>query len=168
MVKFFVSVQRAALGTRLRVYTQSDPASLIELLKRYGVAEWTTIQRVAPGALPRELRSANVGLSFVRPTLSKMVSSPTKVGEYLAAGLPVVSTTRIGDLDEMLAGTGNHKLGVIVSEDSEAAYAKAAHELIALMQTEGVRDRCRAAARHLLDLETVGWPPYRRLYERLA
>jgi glycosyltransferase involved in cell wall biosynthesis len=97
-----------------------------------------------------------------------MVSSPTKIGEYLAAGLPVVSTAHIGDLDEMLAGGGNQRLGVIVTEDSEAAYEKAAHELIALMQTEGVRERCRVAARQLLDLETVGWPRYRRMYERLA
>ena len=47
--------------------------------------------------------TADAGLSLIKPCLSKRSSSPTKVGEYLAAGLPVVSTAGIGDCDRQLA-----------------------------------------------------------------
>ena len=45
---------------------------------------------VAPGApvfSPVELAMADAGLSFIKPCLSKLASSPTKLAEYLAAGL---------------------------------------------------------------------------------
>ncbi len=55
--------------------------------------------------------AAQLGLSFVRPCPSKVSSSPTKIGEYLAAGLPVISTAGIGDVDELLDRVERRRAG---------------------------------------------------------
>ena len=52
-------------------------------------------------------------MSFIKPCLSKLSSSPTKVGEYLAAGLPVISTAGIGDVDDLLTGRNNGGRGPV-------------------------------------------------------
>jgi len=62
------------------------------------------VGRLAAGDVAAALRDADAGLSFVKPCVSKLASSPTKIGEYLAIGLPVVSTTGIGDIDQLLSG----------------------------------------------------------------
>ena len=43
-----------------------------------------------PGEVPRYLKAADVAISFIKPCYSKQSSSPTKIAEYLASGLPVV------------------------------------------------------------------------------
>src|SRR5690606_37170786 len=58
---------------------------------------WATIG-APPRSVPGYLAGADVGLSFRKSTFSQRASSPINVGEYLASGLPVVSTSGVGDL----------------------------------------------------------------------
>ena len=68
-----------------------------DLAGRVGVAP--RILSAPHHEIPHWLAAADVGISLVRPGFSKTASAPTKVGEYLACGLAVVSTGGIGDLD---------------------------------------------------------------------
>src|SRR5581483_635896 len=115
--------------------------------------------------IPALRRNCDAALSFIRPCLSKQASSPTKIAEYLAAGIPVVTNTGIGDLDQLV---NSERVGVAVSEFSDEGYRRAARELVALLEDPGVRDRCTAAAHKYFDLEQVGWARYRAVYELLA
>jgi glycosyltransferase involved in cell wall biosynthesis len=78
--------------------------------------------------------------------------------------LPVVSNAGIGDLDELIAG---ERIGVLLREFTPEAYAGAIEELDALSAEEDLRARCQAVARREFDLQRVGGPRYRRLYQRL-
>jgi len=68
-----------------------------DLARRVGVAP--RILSAPYHEVPQWLAASDVGLSLVRPGFSKTASAPTKVGEYLACGLAVVSTRGVGDLD---------------------------------------------------------------------
>jgi glycosyltransferase involved in cell wall biosynthesis len=169
MVEFFAFARRSIPGLYWQVWTQSDPAPLRRLLEARQLADHVQIGRASPEALPGELGKARAALSFIKPCLSKLASSPTKVGEYLAAGLPVVSTAGIGDLDSLLgeSGGGDGAVGVVVRECSEEGYREALPRLLRLLEDPGTPARCRAAAREF-DLETVGWSRYRALYRMLG
>jgi Methyltransferase domain len=99
----------------------------------------------------------------VIPSPSKLASSPTKIGEYLAAGLPVISTAGIGDVDEQLADAG-----VILRELSADGYREAAHRLALLIGDAATRERCVEIAERQLSLDRVGIPAYEALYAYLA
>ena len=58
---------------------------------------------VPPAGMPAALVAGDVGLSFIQPCFSKTGSSPTKVAEYLACGLPVVVNAGIGDQGALAA-----------------------------------------------------------------
>lgn len=49
--------------------------------------------------VPEYLSIAQYGLFFIRNTYSKSASSPTKLGEMLLMGLPVICNKGVGDLD---------------------------------------------------------------------
>jgi hypothetical protein len=56
---------------------------------------------VAHHEVPVRLAGAHVGFLLRRSSPVNEVSSPTKFGEYLAAGLPVVMTDGIGDFTDL-------------------------------------------------------------------
>lgn len=80
-----------ALGSRLRlVGPVAEPAN--PLWRNLTAAGAQLVGPLAPAALARELAASSVGLVPYRSTPLTRGISPLKTFEYLAAGLPVVST----------------------------------------------------------------------------
>jgi glycosyltransferase involved in cell wall biosynthesis len=166
MVDFHAAARRLDPELLFVVLSQSDPEIIEREFARAGIAEDDyRVTRAEPADVGRYLQAAEFGISFVRPCFSKISSSPTKVGEYLAAGLPVVSTAGIGDVDEMLE---RNRVGVFVRELSPSAYEAAAREALELAREPPTRERCRAVARERLSLAEVGIPRYDELYREVA
>jgi glycosyltransferase involved in cell wall biosynthesis len=97
--------------------------------------------------VPSYLRAADIGVFFYRPTYSKLSTCPTKLGELLAMGIPVVTNSGIGDVDQIVETLG---AGVIVREFTEAAYAQSAEQLCRLRNIDPYS--LRARAQELFDL----------------
>jgi glycosyltransferase involved in cell wall biosynthesis len=166
MVDFHAAARQLDPELLFVVLSQSDPEIIEREFARAGIGgDDFRITRAEPADVGRYLQAADYGISFVRPCFSKISSSPTKVGEYLAAGLPVVSTAGIGDVDELLE---RNRVGVVVRELSPSAYEVAAREALELARDPGTRERCRAAARERLSLAHVGIPRYDELYRKVA
>ena len=53
--------------------------------------------------MPRLLSCIDVITSFIEPTYSKISSSPTKIAEAFAEGIPVICNTGIGDTEEIIS-----------------------------------------------------------------
>lgn len=147
------------------ILTQSAPELIRRPLSALGVGEaGYRIQRVAPADIPRYLRAADIGLSFIKPCYSKLASSPTKFAEYLASGLPVICNPGIGDVDAVVE---QDRVGVLVPDFTTEAYLRALERADALRAEPDLPERCRASARGRFDLRAVGGVSYRRLYERV-
>jgi glycosyltransferase involved in cell wall biosynthesis len=165
MSQFLASAHRQDPNTFSLILTQSQPEMMSGPLRALGLAENDyLIRRVTPADVPRYLQAADLSLSFIKPCYSKLASSPTKIAEALASGLPIISNEGIGDLDAMIEGD---KVGVIVREFNEAAYLEALSAVDAIRQDKSMAARCRASAVNRFDLATVGGPRYVRLYQRL-
>jgi glycosyltransferase involved in cell wall biosynthesis len=93
-----------------------------------------------------------------------MASSPTKIPEYLAAGLAVVCNAGIGDMDELVT---RERVGVVLSEFNEQSYRAAAEQALALSEDNQARVRAVQAAHQYFDLKTVGGRGYINVYRRL-
>lgn len=166
MGRFFLKIrERRAGGATLRIMTQSSSEAVAARLLSVGLSrEDFRVGAVAPAEVPAYLRRARLGLSFRKPTFSQIAASPTKIPEYLAAGLPVVCNAGIGDTDDLLK---SERVGIIVESFSEAGLAQAAERALALVSEPLLRTRCVEAARKHFDLHKVGGTRYRNVYRRL-
>jgi glycosyltransferase involved in cell wall biosynthesis len=166
MVDFFVAAREHVPGLLFLILTQADREPALQALAARGVGQADyRIAQAPPGEIGRYLAAADAGISFIRPCLSKISSSPTKIGEYLAAGLPVISGTGIGDVDALLSdGT----TGVLITEFGAPGYRTAAVRMAELIADPQTRGRCQELARRELSLETVGIPRYETVYGRIA
>jgi glycosyltransferase involved in cell wall biosynthesis len=166
MADFVAAARRSEPELLFLIVTQADPAPMLRELERCGIGpDDYRILRAEPEEIGRYLAAADAGLSFVRPCFSKISSSPTKIGEYLAAGLPVVSTAGIGDVDALLR---DNRVGALVEDFSPQAYEAAVGTVRELRADPGTRQHCAAVARENLSLREVGIPRYDALYRRLA
>jgi glycosyltransferase involved in cell wall biosynthesis len=147
------------------VLTQSPPEMIVSRLNALGVARSDyLVNKVAPADAPRYLKAADFAVSLIKPCYSKLSSSPTKIAEYLASGLPVITNAGIGDLDDVIA---EDNVGVILDAFNQESYRRALEGMKALLLDRGIADRCRESARKRFDLTSVGGARYRRLYRRV-
>jgi glycosyltransferase involved in cell wall biosynthesis len=170
LARFAGVFRRRAEGgapARFLLLTRSEPKDLVARLMKEGFpAAGITVVRARPDEMPGYLSAGDLGLSFIQSCFSKMGSSPTKVAEYLAAGLPVVLNGDIGDQRDL--ATERDACVVLPSyrEDAVVAAADHARSLVARPLAERVAATRRVAAARL-DLEAVGVARYARLYDRI-
>jgi glycosyltransferase involved in cell wall biosynthesis len=147
------------------ILTQGSADVLVESLLTAGFsADDIRVLNVAADDVPKFLRAADVGLAPVRPSFSGRASSPTRFAEYLAAGLPVLATAGIGDLD---ADIQAYRVGVTLDSFDRATCTAALDALERLRRDPDLGNRCQQLRQHRYDLHAVGGPRYRRLYQRL-
>ena len=89
-------------------------AELRQQVKRLGITEKVVFTGfVSYEELPRYLKIADIALNTLEPTLVANVAFPNKVLQYMAAGLPVVST-RLDGLEQ----TFGERAGITWASDS--------------------------------------------------
>ena len=165
MGRFFLALRKRRGDAFLHVLTSSNHRWARAELLDAGLNEKDfEIIAISPAEIPRYLVSADVGLSFRKATFSQTAASPTKVPEYLAAGIPVVSTAGVGDIDELIQ---SHHIGVLLDIFDETKVDQAIEKLEQLLADPTLPERCRNVAIRHFDLGGVGVARYLSVYYRL-
>ncbi|MEK7744097.1 MAG: glycosyltransferase, partial [Elusimicrobiota bacterium] len=164
MLDFFKVVSGRIPNACFTFLTHDEPESIYAVAKDRGA----DLSRIAVKALkmqeiPDSLNGAHAGIFFINP-YKRYNSSPIKIGEYLASGIPVIVNSGIGDCDEVIL---KEKVGVIINDFSLEEYERAAEELNSLMSEGNIlRERCVQAAEKHFSLK-MGIKKYRDIYGRL-
>lgn len=159
---FFAAARAADPRVFVMILTQRQAEKAAEGLRAKGFGDSDFfVGSVPPNELPRYLSAADGSISFIKKCYSKQASSPTKNAEYLAAGLPIVANSGVGDVDRDI---GEDDVGVLIDDFDGDTLAAAVNRLRGLTD---IRDRCRDSARKRFDLKSVGGVRYRQLYARL-
>ena len=165
MADFFASLVRRNSQAHLLWLTTGSHDRVRELMNSRNIKTSNySVLSVAAGDVPSYLAAADAGLSFIKRCVSKVASSPTKNGEYLACGLPVIINEGIGDSDALV---DEWHAGVLIEEFNETEYEAAAREIEAMVTAPEARVKARRVAEQLFHLETVGGARYAALYRRV-
>ncbi len=158
-------------GTLNRYYDVGTMLDLIAEMRRRGPVEFVVaspaqtdwedklaavdVRRVSatPGEMAGLVSSCHVGLSVCRDDAgsSLLAAMPTKIGEFLAAGRPVVVNPGLVDAAAMLERNG---CGVALGSTSATGAAGAAGRLEELLADPGTPARCRSLAEAHFDLNS--------------
>lgn len=165
MGRLFLSLKAYKPDAFLRVFTTSSPETAAERLHRVGLEPTElAVCKATPEEVMSFLPRARLALSFRKSGASQMAACPTKIPEYLAAGLPVVCSAGAGDMDDLLE---RERVGIVITRMDSLAYKEAVERILVLLKEENVPDRCREVARKYFDLDSIGTARYRRIYSRL-
>jgi glycosyltransferase involved in cell wall biosynthesis len=105
-----------------------------------------------PGEMPELVSSCHIGLSVCRDDsgASLLAAMPTKIGEFLASGRPVVVNPGLVDAAEMLERAG---CGIAFGSASATGVVDATDRLDELLVDRGTPARCRSLAESHFDLD---------------
>jgi glycosyltransferase involved in cell wall biosynthesis len=161
MLDFFRTYSRRHPGARFLFITREDAGAIRAEADRHGIRnEELVIRPARREEVPRLLAAADLGIAFKQPSFSALGCSPTKMGEMMAVGLPIIANAGVGDVAEILART---RAGVTVSHFDEAAYARALDEL----DRGHAREQRRQTAVACFDI-ALGVERYDRIYRHLS
>ena len=162
MADFFAVLKRQRPDAHLLWLTNGSHDRVKQLMKSRNIAaDDFSVTSVPAYVVPSYLSAADAGLSFIKPCLSKLASSPTKNAEYLACGLPLIINSGIGDSDALVKEWGG---GVLLTDFTEHEYTRIGERI---QRMAAQREKARAIAEAVFDLETVGAERYAALYERV-
>lgn len=109
----------------------------------------------------RLLSAMDILVSFIQPSYARMASSPTKLAESFAAGIPAICNFGVGDVATLMQEL---EAGATVDAESDIALAGLVPQLDAIKAKGGAR--LRLIAREKLGLEIAN-DRYKKVYFRL-
>jgi glycosyltransferase involved in cell wall biosynthesis len=123
--------------------TNDNPVHILSAATQSGIAAASIrIKPATRSEVPLFIAACDYSLFFIKPVFSKKASSPTKQGEIMAMGKPVICNSNVGDTDYVVE---QYHSGVLVNDFSEKDYKKAIEEITvndhfdAAMIREGAR-----------------------------
>jgi glycosyltransferase involved in cell wall biosynthesis len=150
--RFVAAMRKVRPDATLTVVSRADRGLVESMLDSSGLArEAWALKGLAHSDVPAELQRHDAGLFFLTQGLSEHGCSPTKIGEYWACGLPVVTTPNVSDTDAIVR---DGRVGVVVGSKETGAFDGAARALVDLLKDPELAGRCRRAAENAYSLES--------------
>jgi glycosyltransferase involved in cell wall biosynthesis len=165
LAAFFRALDVSHPDTRMAVITPEDETAIRDALAdNQAPVDRVAIFGVPSARVPEELIRLSAVAMFMETSIAKLGSCPTRMGEVLACGLPVVANPGIGDVAEIIR---RYQVGLLVEDASDEAMAAAVEALAVLLRDPALSARCRAAAEDWFSLRK-GADAYDRLYWELG
>lgn len=117
--------------------------------ERLGIGE-DLIVSASHSEMPKVVKDSHFGIAICKQDnlVSLSAAVPTKIGEFLASGRPVIVSNGIGDLDQMLTGT---RTGVVIAHSD--SLLTVAEQISLLINDPGTPERCRELATQHFDMK---------------
>lgn len=145
MLDFFKVLKEKISDAKFLILTPDRDASVYFLADKKGIDRRAIVVKFAErNDLVDCLSVSDLSMFFIKPAFSKLGSSPTKLGELLAMGIPVVCNEGIGDVDKIIAET---KGGYVVKGFTQQEYERGVEEILLLKSTltpVQIRDNAKA------------------------
>ncbi len=107
------------------------------------------------------VKSSNINISFIKPVYSKISSSPTKLAEVLAMGIPVISNSGVGDVEEIIQ---NSKGGMVIKDFVPDEYERVVISVPLFLQSDPSFTRNKVESEYSLK---KGIQLYREVYDKI-
>jgi glycosyltransferase involved in cell wall biosynthesis len=151
MLEFFSVVRDQNNKSKLTIVTQDDPELIykevrLKSIKRQNInvidAEYNDV--------PALMNTMDVGIFLYHDHLSEISRAPTKMGEFLACGVPCIGSACTGDVKFILE---SENVGVSLSAYRKKDYLEAYARIKSILTDSELKNRCRDVAEKYFSIE---------------
>ena len=134
MLDFFKILSAKKTNAKFLFITQDDKRSLISMAEAKGIpSEKLIIHSASRNEVPLYLNLSQLSIYFIKPVYSKKASSPTKTGEIMAMGIPIITNSGIGDSDRIISDSG---AGILIKEFTNKEYDRIINQIDVLLMSD--------------------------------
>lgn len=121
MMRFCKMLSEKIPATKFLFISPHRHEDILSAAGKYGIPKSQIITRNASRhEVPVLLSFSDYSLFFIKPCYSKISSSPTKHGEIMAMGIPVITNSGVGDVKEIVE---NYNAGFVVDDFSDNSFS---------------------------------------------
>lgn len=124
-------------------------------------ADKVLVKKASRVQVPAMLSLSSYSIFFIKPCYSKQSSSPTKHGEIMAMGIPVITNGGVGDVAEIVETTNS---GIVINEFTDEMFESAITEVESHKNYDAAS--IRAGAQKWYSLENA-IEKYTRIYKAI-
>jgi glycosyltransferase involved in cell wall biosynthesis len=150
---------------RLRIINLGAHAAIREALRLRAVPE-SSVELTSEdrAGVARALGTVDAGILFYHAGFSTLGTAPTRLGEFLAAGVPCLTNAGVGDAGVLLE---SERIGIVLRQFTEREEQQAMQGLMTLATQPDIRTRCAEVAERTFSLERAA-DAYDRIYRSLV
>lgn len=165
LFRLFGMVRESHSQALLKIVSRDSHEKLMGLAHAAGVDPSALVMdRGSPAEVPGKIADISFAVLFFTSGLSKLGSSPTRMAEFFALGIPVFANSGVGDMAEIIQ---RYRVGVVVDDGSDDALRKGLAVMMDLLSDPDLSARCRHAANDYFSVES-GSENYRKIYQALS
>ena len=114
MLVFFQKIIKKIPNSKFQFLTKDNPEIIFTHCKNLGISRKNIIVGESNRSdIPFKTRNWNFSLFFIKPSYSKLFSSPTKQGELMAMGIPIICNSGVGDVDFIVS---KYQSGIVIND----------------------------------------------------
>lgn len=161
MFLLFKEIQRTIIHSKFLIITPDDPKLISRLSEENGInSEKISITSATRTEVPTLLSLSNYSVFFIKSCFSKQASSPTKLGEIMAMGIPVITNSGVGDVKEIVQ---KYEAGIVLEDLTPENFKKTTSSLLRINFDT---NKIRTGAKDYFDLQNAVHN-YKDLYESI-
>lgn len=127
MLDFFKVLKQQKPTAVFHFATKENRENIIKIAKAKGLSETDfKVESFKHSDVPKFIETLSASVLFILPTYSKMASCPTKLGELMAMGVPVICNAGVGDTETIVVESS---AGALVHSLDEVGYMEAINQL---------------------------------------
>ncbi|RFC54276.1 glycosyltransferase [Brumimicrobium aurantiacum] len=160
MLDYYAVLREQKSESKFLFISRESKENIVNLAKEKGIPESEIIVTGTPhNEVPTYVSLFDFSIFFIRPTFSKKASSPTKQGELMALGIPIICTAGVGDTDMIIKDAN---AGIVLEKLDTESY-----QACNLIPEEYDKAEIRAGAEKWYSLKN-GVEKYFGIYEKIG
>ena len=134
MLLLFREMKRRYAHARFLFVTPMPPSMILQKAKELQLDPSDFVIREASRKeVPFFVKASDINVSFIKPVYSKLSSSPTKLGEVLSMGIPVICNAGVGDVENIITTAD---VGYVIQDFREEDFRKCIEAIPALLKKD--------------------------------
>ena len=162
LVECFVLISKKFPNTVFEIVTKDDPQVIETYFSEYDF-DYSKLKILStdPEDMPLKIRDHSISVMFFNPGIGKLGSSPTRLGEILACGKPVIANEGVGDVAKILK---ENNVGILIDNENSLAISDSINSISKLLEDDTLSLRCRKVAEDIFSLSD-GSKKFKDIYE---
>lgn len=117
----------------------------------------------SPDEIAIKISDISFGVLFFTSGISKLGSAPTRMGELLACGIPVMGNSGVGDMSSLIE---RYNIGVVIEDCHPDTLEIGYRKMLSMLRDPDLIQRCRSAAENYFSAD-CGALKYSNIYKSL-
>jgi hypothetical protein len=158
MLFFYQKINEKIPDSKFHFLTKDNPDIIFDHCDNLGIDRKNIlIEESEREDIPFKTRNWNFSLCFIKPSFSKIFSSPTKQGELMGMGIPIICNSGVGDVDFIVE---KYKSGFILKDLNKVNFD-------IILNSNFKKEKLKEGANQYFSLDK-GVELYLNIYEKIS